>query len=161
MQRIDQMSDLIARLSASPARIAQAVAGWSEGQLRAAPADDEWSAATILAHLRAADDILAYRAYMILVRASPPMPSFDERRWAEVAGYTEADFHTSLEAFRLRRAELVAMLRRAHPDDWRRSGVHEERGSLALIDIITHVVEHEEEHCMQLEAIRPKSPLQA
>ncbi len=53
------------------------------------------------------------------------------------------------------------MLRRAHPDDWRRSGVHEERGSLALIDIITHVVEHEEEHCMQLEAIRPKSPLQA
>ncbi|MFL5807692.1 MAG: hypothetical protein ACJ8CR_38935 [Roseiflexaceae bacterium] len=42
--------------------------------------------------------------------------------------------------------------------DYRRScravGVHEERGSLALIDIITHVVEHEEEHCMQLEAIR-------
>ena len=154
MQSIDQTSDLIARLSAIPARITQATAGWSEGQLRAAPADDQWSAAAILAHLRASDDILAYRAYMILVRDSAPMPSFDERRWAEVAGYTKADFHTSLEAFRLRRAELAAMLRRAGPDDWRRSGVHEERGSLALIDIITHVVEHEEEHCAQIEALR-------
>jgi hypothetical protein len=148
-------SDLIARLSASPARIAEATAGWSEGQLRATPDEGEWSAAAILAHLRASDDILAYRAYMILVRDSPPMPSFDERRWAEVAGYTEADFHISLEAFRLRRAELVAMLRRAGSDDWQRSGAHEERGQVVLTEIISHVVEHEEEHCRQLEAIHP------
>jgi hypothetical protein len=150
-----QTSDLIARLSASPARIAEATVGWSEGQLRAAP-DGEWSAAAILAHLRASDDILAYRAYMILVRDSPPMPSFDERRWAEVAGYIEANFHISLEAFRLRRAELVAMLRRAGPGDWQRSGAHEERGQVALTEIISHVVEHEEEHCLQIEVIHPK-----
>jgi DinB superfamily len=149
-----QDTDLIDRLSVSPARIAQATAGWSDTQLRAAPAGDEWSAGMILAHIRASDDILAYRAYMLLVRDGVPMPSFDERRWAEVAGYTKSDFRTSLEAFRLRRAELVGMLRRAHPDDWRRSGVHEERGSITLIDIITHVVEHEEEHCTQLEALR-------
>jgi hypothetical protein len=154
MPNSQQTNDLIARLSAIPARIGQATAGWSEGQLRAAPAGHDWSAAAVLAHMRASDDILAYRAYMILVRDSAPLPSFDERRWAEVAGYTEADFRTSLEAFRLRRAELAAMLRRAGPGDWRRSGVHEERGALALIDIITHVVEHEEEHCAQIEALR-------
>jgi len=149
-----QGADLIDRLSAIPARIDQATAGWSAEQLGATPTDGEWSARAVLAHLRSADDILAYRAYMLLVRDGAPMPSFDERRWAEVAGYTVADFHTSLEAFRLRRAELVAMLRRAGPDDWQRSGLHEERGPIALIDIITHVVEHEEEHCAQLAAIR-------
>jgi hypothetical protein len=148
------ISDLIARLSASPARIAEATAGWSEGQLRAAP-HGEWSAAAILAHLRATDDILAFRAYMILVRDGAPLASFDERRWAEMAGYIKADFHISLEAFRLRRAELVAMLRRAGPDDWQRSGLHEERGPITLLAIISDVVEHEEEHCLQLEAIHP------
>jgi uncharacterized damage-inducible protein DinB len=154
MPHKQQTSDLVDRLSAIPARIAQATAGWSQAQLRAAPAGDGWSAAAILAHMRASDDILAYRAYMILVRDGAPLASFDERRWAEVAGYTQADFHTSLEAFRLRRAELAAMLRRAGADDWQRRGAHEERGPITLLDIISHVVEHEEEHCGQIEALR-------
>jgi hypothetical protein len=153
MSHEQQTSDLIDSLSAIPARIVQATAGWSEAQLRTAPAGDGWSAAAILAHMRASDDILAYRAYMILVRDGAPLASFDERRWAEVAGYTQADFHTSLEVFNLRRAELAAMLRRAGPDDWQRSGAHEERGPITLLEIVTHIVEHEEEHCAQIEAI--------
>jgi hypothetical protein len=153
MPHEQQTSDLIDSLSAIPMRIVQATAGWSEAQLCTAPAGDDWSAAAILAHMRASDDILAYRAYMILVRDGAPLASFDERRWAEVAGYTQADFHTSLEVFSLRRAELVAMLRRAGPDDWQRSGAHEERGPITLLGIITHIVEHEEEHCAQMEAI--------
>ena len=150
---MDLTADLIARLSATPARIAQAIAGWSDMRLRAAAADGAWSAAEILAHLRATDDILAFRAFMILARDNPPMPSFDERRWAEVAGYTQADVHTSLEAFRLRRAELAAMLCRAAASDWERTGAHEERGPITLLDVIAGVVEHEEEHCEQLEAL--------
>jgi hypothetical protein len=155
MGRTDQTADLIARLAATPARIAHAVSGWTEARLRTAPADDEWSAAEILAHLRATDDILAFRAFMILARDNPPMPSFDERRWAEIAGYRQADFHASLEAFKLRRAELAAMLRRAAIVDWERIGAHEERGPIALLDVIESVVEHEEEHCDQIEAIQP------
>ena len=154
---MDITADLIDRLSAIPARIARAVAGWPAARLHAAPADGAWSAVDILAHLRATDDILAFRAFMILARDNPPMPSFDERRWAEVAGYPQADFRTSLEAFRLRRAELAAMLRRAAAGDWQRTGAHEERGPITLLDVIESVVEHEEEHCEQLEAISGSS----
>ncbi len=60
-----------------------------------------------------------------------------------------------LKLFTLHRAELASMLRRAASDDWERIGTHEERGVISLLDVITHVVEHEEEHCAQLEAIRP------
>jgi hypothetical protein len=153
MDRNSQTTDLIARIAATPARITQALSGWTEAQLCAAPAGSGWSAPEILAHLRASDDILAVRAFMILARDNPPLPSFDERRWAEVAGYTQADLHTSLETFKLRRAELVAMLRRAAPADWERIGTHEERGPIALFDIIEHITKHEEEHCEQLEAL--------
>jgi hypothetical protein len=155
MEGKDQIAGLITRLSSTPTRIAQAVAGLTETQLHTSSAEGEWSAAEVLAHLRATDDILAYRAYMILARDNPPMPSFDERRWQVIAGYTQADFHTSLKLFTLRRAELGSMLRRAASDDWKRIGTHEERGVISLLDVITHVVEHEEEHCAQLEAIRP------
>ena len=153
MEHNSQTAALIARLAATPARIAQAISGWAEAQIRATSVDSEWSPAEILAHLRASDDILALRAYMILTRDNPPMPSFDERRWAEVAGYAQADFQASLETFRLRRAELVAMLRRAAPGDWERTGVHEERGPTTLLDIIEHIVGHEEEHCAQIESL--------
>lgn len=150
----EALEDLLNRLSATPLRVAQAVAGWSEDQLQAAPTSDGWSAAEILAHVRASDDILAYRAYAILTRDNPPLPSYDERRWAEVAGYALLQFHESLHAFSLRRAELVLMLRRAAPGEWQRTGTHEARGSLVLFDIMGTLVGHEEEHCAQLEAIQ-------
>lgn len=149
-----RIDDLLARLAGIPGRVASAVAGWSESQLRAPSAAGVWSAAEIFAHMRAADDIVAPRAFMILTRDQPPLAAYDERRWAEVVGYAQADFQSSLQAFTLRRAELVGMLRRAAPDDWQRTGIHEVRGPLSLLEVVTGVVEHEEEHCAQLETLR-------
>jgi hypothetical protein len=114
----------------------------------------DWSAAAILAHLRASDDNITPRIYAMLVRDNPPLPAYDDRRWAEVAGYERADFRTSLSAFTLRRAELVVLLRRLAPADWQRTGLHEAHGSITLLQVVTHLVEHEEEHCRQLETIK-------
>lgn len=94
-----------------------------------------------------------YRAYAILARDNPPLTPYDERRWGQIVGYARADFRTSLELFTLRRAELVNMLRQIAPADWQRSGVHETRGRLLLSDVIAGLVEHEEEHCAQIEAL--------
>jgi DinB superfamily len=151
----DHIQNLLSRLSDGPARIARAIA-WSSAQaLREAPSGEDWSAVQILAHVRASDDILAYRAYALLVRDDGPLlPVFDERKWAEVVGYADVDFLTSLQTFTLRRAELVNMLRRAAPDNWNRSGIRESLGPISLLDVVTTLVEHEEEHCLQLEASR-------
>ena len=144
---------IIERLAAIPDRIRHATAGESDERLRAAPATGEWPAAAILAHVRAADDIQAPRLLMILARDNPPLAAFDERRWAEVSGYDALDFAGSLAAFALRRAELAAALRGAAPDDWQRTGAHEVRGAVTMLDVARGLVEHEEEHCAQLEAL--------
>jgi hypothetical protein len=149
---------LLARLAAIPDRIARAVAGWSEAELRAAPTAGEWSAADILAHLRASADIMTPRIYMVLVRDRPPLPAYDDRRWAQIAGYAGLEFGQSLALFTLRRVEVVAMLRRVSPEDWARSGVHEEQGTTSLLELVGKLVEHEEEHGGQLEAIRGARP---
>jgi uncharacterized damage-inducible protein DinB len=154
MDADERIDTLLARLAAIPERIARALAGWSEAELRAAPGDGGWSAAEILAHLRAADDITTPRIYMVLVRDHPPLPAFDDRRWAELAGYAAARVQESLALFTLRRAEVVRMLRATPPALWVRSGLHEDYGTMPLLVIVRRLVEHEEEHCAQLEAIR-------
>jgi hypothetical protein len=43
------------------------------------------------------------------------------------------------------------MLGRIASEDWRRIGLHEVCGPVSLLNVITTLVEHEEEHCAQLE----------
>jgi hypothetical protein len=144
---------LVERLADTPGRIAAATAGRSPEQLATAPADDEWSPLAILAHVRASDDILAPRLIAMLVRAEPPLPAFDDRRWCEVMGYAESDFQELLATFTFRRAELVRVLRRLTPPDWERTGLHEERGKVTLLEVLRHIAEHEAEHCLQIETL--------
>jgi DinB superfamily len=151
MRETTRIDDLLVRLAAIPTRVASAVAEGSKLRLHPPSVVGEWSTAEIFAHMRASDDIMSPRAYMILVRDQPPLAAYDDRRWAEVAGYAQADFQTLLQAFTLRRAELVSMLGCIAPEEWRRVGVHEAHGPVSLLDVITTLVEHEEEHCTQLE----------
>jgi hypothetical protein len=156
-ESMGEVRGLIDRLAGVPNRLGQAVAGWEEEALRAPWSPGEWSAVEALAHLRAADDIVSPRFAMILVRDRPPLPAFDERRWAEAAGYGRMGFHAALTGFAMRRAELVAMLRRVAPDDWARVGVHEVAGEVSLLALLRGLVEHEEEHCAQVERLARES----
>jgi hypothetical protein len=149
----DQAQELMDRLAAVPERIARATAGRSDAVLQQATGADPWSVAAVFAHVRAADDIFAYRVYAMLTRDNPPLPAYDERRWAEVAGYAALPFLHSLAVFTGRRAELAAMLRPLAPPDWQRTGQHEQRGSLTVLDVVRVLVEHEEEHCAQIQAL--------
>lgn len=63
----------------------------------------EWAPAEIRAHSRASCASLSSRAYMILVRDNPRLSAFDERRCAEVAGYTRQKMCASLQAYTLLR----------------------------------------------------------
>jgi hypothetical protein len=140
-----------------PSRIESLVAGWDKAALQATPSGSEWSVAQIFAHLRASNDILSHRIYGVLVRNDQPLfVGFDERRWEEVARYAEADFHSSLQTFALRRAELVNMLHHISAEDWDRTFRHEERGIISLLDAVRAIFEHEEEHWAQIEAFGNK-----
>jgi len=152
----DEIEDLLTRLAGIPERISRSVKGWDEAELHTRPATSEWSASEILAHIRASDDILAYRAYAILARNNPPLVAYDERRWAEVARYAQSNFQISLSAFTLKRADLVQMLRAIAPADWKRTGIHEVHGPQSLLHGMNTLLEHEEVHCTQLEAIYHK-----
>lgn len=149
-----EIDKLLVRLSDVPLRIARAIERYSGTMLRLASGEGAWSATDILAHMRASDAIVAYRAYAILTRDNPTVLAYDERRWAVIARYAQIDFRFSLALYSLSRAELVNMLRHTLLEDWERVGQHEEKGPASLFDVIRSLVAHEEEHCAQLEAIQ-------
>jgi len=83
----------------------------------------------------------------------PPLPAFDERHWADVMRYTEADFHELLTGFAFKRAELLRALRGLESRDWQRTGLHESRGQITMLETLRHLVDHEAEHCLQIETL--------
>jgi uncharacterized damage-inducible protein DinB len=153
MSDANPINALLSRCAAIPGRIAQAVKGRNEEELRTRPLPDNWSIVEIFAHMRAVDDIFTPRIYAILVRDAVALVAYDERRWAEIAHYEQLELHTSLHLFTLRRAELVNTLRSLVLEDWQRIGIHEEWGPITLLAVLTFFIEHEEEHCAQIVAI--------
>jgi hypothetical protein len=144
---------VVEALTVAPAHLAALLDGLDEAALWARPTPDGWSAVEVLAHLRASEAIVAPRLYQIVVRDEPVMAAFDERRWAEGAGYADLPPSLLLQGYAARRAELVAMLRRLAPGDWARTGLHEVAGRITLLDIARSMAEHEAEHIAQLRAM--------
>ncbi len=147
------IENIINRLAAIPILLAQTTELASETDVHTPPAQGEWTIAEVFAHIRASDDLLTPRVYAILVRDQSPLIAYNERYWAEIVGYAQADFHPSLMLFTLRRAELIDVLRQLAPSDWQRVGIHEERGPITLFEMVKGWVGHEEEHCQQITAI--------
>lgn len=145
-----EVADLLARLAQTPFQLARMVTAQDQSILALRHRADAWSADEILAHVRAADDILSYRVYALLVRDNPLLPALDERSWASMAGYDRMDFFSSLTTFTARRAELVAALQRLPLSAWQRTGIHDVNGAFTLWTLVQHLVTHEEEHCQQL-----------
>jgi hypothetical protein len=149
----NDLAILLGTLATAPARINIAIGGWPAVRLHTPLSAHEWSAAQLFAHIRASDDVLAYRCYLILSQNQPRYEDIDERTWEDAVRYIDLPLETSLQAFALRRAELAQMLRRAGAADWQRAGHHAQRGEQTLWAVASYLSEHEEEHVAQMQSL--------
>lgn len=141
---------VIDRLERAMQRLSWAIVECEPADLGAAPGPGEWSPIEILAHLKACDDSITLRVALILTHPQPVLQRFDERAWAEIAGYTAAPPDQTLLAYQRHRQETVWQLRRLPDDAWDCTAQHEDRGPVTLLQVLASLVEHEEEHVAQL-----------
>lgn len=151
-----EIPEVIEALANTPVWMRMAIDGLPPEAVAWPPGPDEWSAADLLAHVRASDAVLSPRVFQLLIRPSAPLAGFDERRWALVAGRANVPISGQLTAFQLHREELVGVLRTLTPNEWQLTGAHETRGALSIRDIATELASHELEHRAQLEDILRK-----
>jgi len=148
----DEIKKVLILLDQTPRRLAAAAGGSSDEALHAAPDKKAWSAAEVLAHLRACADVWTHSSFAMLAVETPSLADIDERKWARVTGYAGLPFSRSLQTFTLQREELLRVLTALPPESWERTALIFERRH-TVFSQARRMALHEDEHCAGLEVL--------
>jgi hypothetical protein len=137
----------------TPKKLERLMKGVPASRLRKRPAPGKWSAGEILAHLADCEIVTGWRMRQILGAPGTPLQAFDQDSWAAAGHYEKRDPRKSAEQFRVAREANLALLRSLAPEQWKKYGMHEERGQETIEQISRMVAGHDINHTKQIERI--------
>ena len=140
--------------SGTPRALEQLVRGLSGPELRLTTRERAWSIAQILHHLADSELAMGFRYRMALAQSGSSLQMFDEERWARHLRYAASDPAGKLALFGALRRDHVRMLRALTPGDWRRVGIHEERGKESVERMMQMMAGHDLNHRRQIAELR-------
>ncbi len=116
---------LLDRYAAGTDAVRAALAGATDAQLDARPADGGWTAREIAHHLADSEARSMLRLRQLLADDAPVIEVYDQDGWAERLPY-DGPVEPPLAVVAAVRALSLATLRRLGPHDWARAGRHPE-----------------------------------
>ena len=147
----DLHRELIETLSATPEILAGLLRGVSEAQAHAAvDGDENWSIIEILCHLRDSDEIAIQRMTAMRDQDNPAIIGFDQEALASERKYADADLNATLVDFVRFRAAYLDALTALTPEQWERTGQHNEIGEISIVTHCMHKTYHDAIHCAQI-----------
>lgn len=150
------IGESLTALEDAPNQLALLGALLSDQELLMVPTGDEWSVNDVLAHLRACADVWGGYILRILAEDTPTIRAVSPRTWATRKSFPKLAFRASLDAYRMQRAELVAVLRALQPQAWARTANVLKGAKTHRFSVETYVgmlVSHERAHVEQLHDI--------
>jgi uncharacterized damage-inducible protein DinB len=140
----------LTRMERTADELAAAVRGQSAAALARRPDAKNWAATEIICHLRDIEEAFMTRFEMILATDGAKLIGVSPDRWTEERQYLRNDAAEALAAFRKRRDESLAFLRKLTPEQFERAGVHAVRGPMKIDDFVTLMAWHDDNHLDQL-----------
>jgi len=143
-------------LTAGPQRITALTAGLTPAQLRTTPADGEWSALEVLAHLRSCADVWGDCIALIIAQNHPTIRAVNPRNWVKRTDYPAQEFQASLQAFSAQRSELLKVLSPLPPAGWSRTATVTDAGNALERSVHFYaqwLAGHERTHFKQLKSL--------
>lgn len=143
-------------LVATPRRLELMSKGLDHVKLHFRSAEEPWSANDILAHLRACADVWGKSMIAMIAQDHPTLRYISPRTWMRKKDYPEQEFRVSLAAFTKQRNELLGMLKSLKTEDWSRGATFTattKGREQTVLSYAQRMAEHEDEHCIQLEAL--------
>jgi len=151
------MSDrarLIETYLQGPAILREAVAGLGSEALRVRPVPGKWSILEVVCHLADSEQAYCHRMKRVIAEEKPPLPGYDETRFAASLAYHERDLEEELALLESMRRQMVRVLRSVPDATWSRKGVHTEQGMMTLEDLLRTEAEHIPHHLTFIEEKR-------
>jgi hypothetical protein len=143
-----EFQTLIASYLDGPEILRRAVAGLSQGQLRARPVAGRWSTLEVVCHLADFEPIYADRMKRVIATDRPLLLSAGREQFAVSLGYHERDVEEELALIDLTRRQMGCILRTVAAGSWDRVGIYrhegqeEERSLRLLLETITNHIPH-------------------
>jgi uncharacterized damage-inducible protein DinB len=137
---------IIAEYRAGADRIGKAIEGLTSAELNAHPIPGTWSIQQIVFHLMDSDLIAADRMKRIIAEDNPTLIGYDETRFAQRLFHDQLDPQLAAEVFRLNRLLTAEILLRLPDDTFRRTGEHNEAGTVSLEQLVRGYVKHLAHH---------------
>jgi DinB superfamily len=142
--------------AAAPARLAKLLKGVSAAKARKRPAPDKWSISEIVAHISDTELVGGYRIRAILGQPGTPITGFDQDAWVKALHYDKRDLKKSFTQYCALREANLALLKSLTPEQWKHSGMHNERGEESVEMIARMFSGHDINHFEQIERILAK-----
>jgi len=139
--------------SRTPERLADLVVSVPENKLKARPSPDKWSVAELLAHFADAEIVSTWRYRQMIEHDGCPLPGYDQMLWHKLGEYPSRRPEESLMLFRLLREANLRLFAQLTPEEWRRSGIHAERGLMTVRDLALQIAGHDLNHLEQIRKI--------
>jgi hypothetical protein len=147
----DLNHDLLDALKATPETLAGLLAGISDSQARAATGGDEnWSVVEVICHLRDAEEYFIQRMQSMRDQDNPSIIAYDQEALARERNYMAADLQVALAGFYVFRRQTIKEFSLLTPDQWQRTGQHNELGQITIFTQAVHHSAHDAIHCAQI-----------
>ena len=147
--------ELLKILRGTPIVLRSLVTGLDDAAWRQRPAEGEWAAVEVVAHLADSDERAAARVRRMLAEDDPTLPGYDQAALAEESRYIERDPAEALERFERVRSQHVALLEGLDDVGWRRTGVHGEQGPMDVELYEMHGAAEDVDHMAQIARLLP------
>ena len=147
----DLPHDLLDALKATPETLAGLLDGVGAEKARSAMGGDEnWSVVEVICHLRDAEEFFIKRYQAMRDQDNPAIIGYDQAALAIERNYKSADLDAALEGFKTFRQQAVTELSKLAPEQWQRSGQHNEMGQITILGQAIHHISHDAIHCAQI-----------
>jgi hypothetical protein len=139
--------------AATPAKLKRLLAAINSRDLQRPIAKGKWSVAQIVSHLSDAEIVMGFRYRMALAEPGCRILAYDQDKWDKGLKYNSADSRKKLDLFLANRRGNIALLRSLKAGEWKRYGMHEERGRETVERMVQMIAGHDLNHLRQIERI--------
>ncbi|MBL8179394.1 MAG: DinB family protein [Bryobacterales bacterium] len=149
-----ELENLLERFRRGGELIAVVTTGVAGAELDFRPEPGKWSIRQIVCHLADTELVLATRCRGILAEHEPQLIRFDQNAWAGNLDYQRRKISHAVESFRRLRAENFDLLKEQPTEAFDRAGIHNEKGRITLLSILSTYAAHVESHARQIQSAR-------
>jgi len=142
--------DPIEVLAQTASTLADIVARHPVEVLRGRAIPGKWTPNEIIGHLTDSEWVYGYRLRLILCEDEPAILGFRQDAWVASQRHNEREPSELVEMFRTLRLLNLSVWRRISPQDFERSGQHNERGAESLAVMVRLLAGHDLSHLHQI-----------